>query len=229
MNKEYPLISAIMIVGRTPYNNISAAIDCFQEQTYPYKELIIVNNARNQLEASALNIPTQKDIFIIDTPRHLTAGMARNYGISTANGGILVQFDCNFWFDPNRISAQIVAMERNDAQVSVLSKTLNHSFITGRSSYNSNLQKAILNTMMFIRPKDVDYPDIDKNEEFGLLNKLNDIDYKIASIDNPNLACKLQYSDNPILKIETNCLNDKKSTKIIRSIINSRKLSFSNI
>jgi glycosyltransferase involved in cell wall biosynthesis len=229
MTEEYPLVSAIMLAGRTSHDNVREAIECFQAQTYPYKELVIVNNAKNQLEASAFNISAQKDVFVIDTPQHLTAGMARNYGISAANGRILAQFDPDFWFDPDRISVQVAAMGKNNTQISMLTKTLNHSFITGRSSYSTNPQKTILNTMVFIRPKDADYPNIDKNEEFGLLNKLNNDNYKIVSVDNPNLACKLQYSDNPILKIKSNCLNNKKSTKIIQSIINSKKLLFSNI
>lgn len=190
-SQEYPLVSAIMLAGQCPTEDILAAIRCFKAQTYPYKELIIVNNAKTQFEASKLNIHAQKDVFIIDTPIGLSAGMARNYGISSANGQILAQFDADYYHSPKRLEAQIATLAENEAHVSVLTETLQYSFISGRASYNRNDKNAILGTMVLVRPRDIDYPNVNKNEEKGFLEKLLKAELKVISIPKSDLACKL--------------------------------------
>jgi len=225
--EKYPLVSAIMLAGKTTPANIMAGVECFKSQNYPYKELIIVNNAQSQLDASSLNIKAEKDVFIVDTPQHLTAGMARNYGISAANGKILAQFDADYWYSPDRLSTQIAGMAKNESHVAVFNKTLSYSYASGRVSYHTNPKEIILETMVFIRPKEIDYPNIEKNEELGILNKLNGIDYKTISINNPILCCKLFFTNH--ITDATTKQEQKVSTdhyKIAKSMIDSRKSLF---
>lgn len=179
-----------MLAGRTSPPDILDAIDCFTAQTYPYKELVIVNNAKTQFDAAALNIQARRDVVLIDTPHELSAGMARNYGISTANGPILAQFDPDYWFAPNRLEAQVATLAQNEAAVSVLASTLQYSFLSGRASRQTNDRKAILGTMVFIRPKNIDYPNADKQEELGILEGFQNQEASIVSMDTPGLACK---------------------------------------
>ncbi len=193
-NTDYPLVSAIMLAGRTPINDVLATIKSFRNQTYPYKELVIINNSSSQYNASELNIHAQKDIFMVDTPIELTAGMARNYGIASANGQILAQFDSDYYHHPKRLEAQITALAKNDAEVCVLTETLAYSLINGRASKNSNLKSAILNSMVFIRPKDIDYPNQEKNEEKTILERLSKVGFKTISLSRPELMVKLYSS-----------------------------------
>lgn len=220
---EYPLVSAIMLAGQCPLEDVLAGIRCFKAQTYPYKELIIINNTKTQFDASALNIHAQKDIFIVDTPIGLAAGMARNYGISAANGQILAQFDADYYFSPKRLEAQIATLAQNEAHVSVLTETLQYSFVSGRVSYNRNDRQAILGTMVLIRPRDLDYPNVNKNEEKGFLEKLIKAELKVISIPKADLACKLCLTkherifticnpndlSNPHLKLVKQMLKDR--------------------
>ncbi len=191
MEKEIPLISAIMLAGRMPIEYVLTSINSFKAQTYPYKELIIINNGKSQFENSSLNIHAQKDIFIIDTPAHLTAGMARNYGISAANGQILAQYDPDYCFLPNRLEIQVKAIADNEAHACVLAETLQYSFISGRAAYQQNDKNAILSTIVFVRPRQVDYPNIDKYEEKEFTDRFMKSDFKVVSLERPELACKI--------------------------------------
>jgi glycosyltransferase involved in cell wall biosynthesis len=223
MDTEYPLVSAILLAGQTPFSAIKATIACFQAQTYPYKELIIVNNAPTHFKAVSLNLTAERDIFLIDTPMELSAGMARNYGIAAANGQILAQFDSDFWHAPTRLESQIATLATNEAQVVVLATTLSHSFISGRSSYHTNPKNAILNTMVFLRPTQIDYPNVEKHEELGLLNKLQHIGYSTISMPVPDLACKLYHSST-----SSKPYNDGVSSeqfKLIKKIVKSHRVS----
>lgn len=217
---EYPLVSAIMLAGKSSILDVLCAIDCFKKQSYPYKELIIVNNAKTQFEASSLIINADNNVFVIDTPTELSAGMARNYGIKAANGRILAQFDSDYWHAPNRLSMQISAMAESEAHICMLTKTLSYSYLSGRSSTATNDKSVVLNTMVYIRPQSIDYPPYNKSEEFGILSKMIESGMKPISIDYPDLCCKLitskTYDD-----ITNDGLNDD-HMKLVRSIIDER-------
>lgn len=222
---SFPLVSAIMLAGQSPIEDIYLAIECFRSQTYPYKELIIVNNARNHLEASELNIKAERNIFLLDTPTKYFAGMARNYGIASANGQILAQFDPDYWYAPNRLEIQIANLAENEAHVIFLTSTLSYSLVSGLSEYNINDSNRILNTMVFIRPLDIDYPNINKSEEYGLLEKLSKAQAKIISIESPDLACKLYTTNHgKIYKPINNGLSKEHFAKIKTIVKNIEKL-----
>lgn len=220
-NDSYPLVSAIMLAGKTSIRDVLACIECFKSQTYPYKELIILNNARNQFEASALNIQAERDIFLIDSPAHLTAGQARNHGIKSANGQILAQFDADYWHSPQRLETQVTALAQNEAHICVLSETLLYSYVSGRASLAQNTKRAILNTMVFIRPSQIDYPPTVKYEEFGIIEKMLKAGMKTISIDQPELCCKLLFTSGNRISIPTNTDLIDKHFKLIGNIVNN--------
>lgn len=221
-DEEYPLVSALMIVHRPRMVELSLAIKCFQDQTYPYKELIIINNASTQFEASNVNIEAQPNVFLIDTPQKLVAGLARNYAISASNGQILAQFDMDCWHHPKRLEAQIATMAENQASVCLLSRALTFSFNSGRAGYWKNGKDIILNSMVYTRPATIDYPPVEKNEELQFLNSLIQSGRTSISMDKPDLICKFHYSDHPVEDIEQSTLS-KAHENTVRRILKKRR------
>jgi glycosyltransferase involved in cell wall biosynthesis len=188
-----------MLAGKTNIDIVNRCINSFNKQTYQNKELIIINNSSSQLSNSNLII-NDLDTIVIDTPVQLSAGMARNYGIQAANGNLIAQFDPEFIWHKNRLSKQLSAILKTESHISVLSKVSSYSFANSQISTYTNSKKAILNTMMFIRPA-VDYPDINKSEELGILERMTNAGMKIVSIDDESLACKLYAHDYPRSKV----------------------------
>ncbi len=219
--EQQPLVSALMIVNNPNQSELYKCIECFKKQTYANKELIIINNADSQFQASNVNIDFETNVFLVDTPKRLEAGHARNYAISAANGQILAQFDYDSWHDPSRLETQILALAQNQAHVCILTSVFGYSYNSGHARLIENPKKAILNTMVFIRPSNIDYPKVEKYEEFGLLNKMINAGYKVISIEKPKLICKFNYSDKPINVIQRTNLN-KKNTKFINSVLRKR-------
>jgi glycosyltransferase involved in cell wall biosynthesis len=221
--EEYPLVSAIALAGREQLPDLLHCISCFKSQTYPYKELIIVNNAANQLEASDLNIKAERDIFLLDTPTEMTAGLARAQGMSAANGQIIAQFDIDYWHAPKRLEAQIATLAQQNAHISVLSSCMAYSYISGRASYFENERKAVLSTMVHVRQKEVNYPaSHDKNEEFAFLEALAGQGHRPISMPTPELCCKLYLTSESRI---TEPLNDglsKPHFKLIQQIMKNR-------
>ena len=219
---EYPLVSAILLARKTSIKDVLAAIECFKAQSYPYKELIILNNARNQFEASELNIKAEKDIFLVDTLTRLNAGQARNYGIRAANGRILAQFDADYWHDPQRLEAQVATLAENEAHICVLSETLLYSYVSGRASMNTNEKAAILGTMVFIRPLNIDYPPVTKHEEFGILDKMVKAGMKPIAMAKPELCCKLLATKGDRVHNPENNGLSKKHFQLVKKIVKDR-------
>lgn len=219
---EYPLVSAIMLAGRMPITDILAAIECFRAQTYPYRELIVLNNAKSQFDASELNIRAEKDIFLIDTPADLNAGMARNYGIKAANGRILAQFDADYWHDPKRLEAQVATLAENDSHICVLSETLLYSYVSGRAATYTNAKEAVLGTMVFIRPANIDYPPVTKHEEFGILDRMVKAGMKPIAMSKPELACKFYLTNGDRIHEPENDGLNKKQFQLVKRIVKDR-------
>lgn len=202
--EKYPLVSAICIIDKQI--DLEKLISNFISQTYENKELIIVNNQKTQFHNSSVDLQARKDIFLIDTPKQVSAGMARNYGISAANGTILAQFDSDHYHHSNRLEAQIAVIAQNDAHMCILSSCLQYSFISGQGIICTNHNKIIPNSMVCVRPLNVDYPDSNKLEEKEFLERYINAGYKVVSLDQPELMCKLITSEY------------KKNTNIIGSI-----------
>lgn len=195
MSEEYPLISAIMLVCHKDHKYVHRAIKCFEDQNYPYKELLIVNNCDTQLQASELSLDARPNVYMLDTPLKLTAGMAKNYGLSACNGQIIAQFDCDCYHAPDRLLKQAIALFENNASICVLTKCLKYSYISGQAGYWSNDQNAILNSMMYIRPKNIDYENLDKQEEKSLMQRMLSNNLNAVSLLMPELMLKLIGDD----------------------------------
>lgn len=204
-NPELPLVSAIMLTGRMPQWQVQLAVNCFANQTYPNKELIIINNAESQLQASALDLvlPVLEGraiAHIVDTEQLMSAGMCRNYGISAASGNILVQFDAHCWHSPYRIAEQLESLSKHESHMCMLTHALEYSYGSGLATYWSNRKRFLPNTMMTMRPKDDDYADVDKAEELSLLGKLIKSGYRPIALERPQLVCRMHYSAHQQIK-----------------------------
>jgi glycosyltransferase involved in cell wall biosynthesis len=177
-----------MLAGRTPITEVHAALECFRQQTYPYKELVLV-------------IDAERGVFIADTPTHYSAGMARNHGIAAANGQIVAQFDPDFWHAPNRVEAQVATLAESQAHVAVLTSCLSYSSLSGAARLYTNPAKAVLASMTFIRPQKLDYPDDDKHEEYEFFQRLTKAGMRGIAMESPEttaLMCKLYFGgDHP--------------------------------
>jgi len=215
------------LAGKTSYENISNTIKCFQSQTYPNKELIIVNNARTQFEASALIIEPQPNILVIDTPLQFSAGLARNYGLNASNGQFIAQFDADMWHAPNRLLVQIQTMIEQEAHVSMFNAVMQYSEASGLATYYTNPKNAIPNTMVMVNPNFInpppqpvpEYPAVEKGEELGILLKL--ASYKIITIPISNMICRLIECDKRIKKPINNGLTNI-DFRTIKKILKTR-------
>lgn len=109
-----PLVSAVMITGKSNARlpMASLAVTQFQRQTYEETELIIVNTGRDALYRPARNITE------IKLPQgQLSLGELRNIALDHASGEWVIQWDDDDVHHPDRISYQMSHVSGTQPQV----------------------------------------------------------------------------------------------------------------
>ncbi len=108
-----PLASCIMpTANRRQF--VPAAIRQFLGQDYDNAELVILDDG---VESVADLIPSHPKLRYLRTPRHKTLGAKRNAAVEAARGDILLHWDDDDWYAPNRIRLQVEALQASGADI----------------------------------------------------------------------------------------------------------------
>jgi glycosyltransferase involved in cell wall biosynthesis len=111
-----PLASCIMPTGNRRDFALQA-IRYFQRQEYPARELIVVDSGDDGLDAS---LPGDPAIRYIRAPAAEPIGAKRNRACSAATGELIVHWDDDDWFAPNRLRRQLEPILAGRADVTAL-------------------------------------------------------------------------------------------------------------
>lgn len=118
-----PKVSCLLVTeGRLNY--VRQSVQCFQDQIYPNKELILLSQGIDvethesivQLVQSMSNVR-----FFCASPR-LSLGAMRNLSCEIANGPVLCQWDDDDLYFPTRITDQLKALQMNTNVASAFTK-----------------------------------------------------------------------------------------------------------
>lgn len=105
---ELPLVSCILPTkDRAAF--IPYAIQSYQSQTYPAKELIIVDNGDDSTEAM-VQLHASVDIRYYRVSGNLTTGEMRNLCAKYAQGEFICHFDSDDWSAPERVTDQVTRL-----------------------------------------------------------------------------------------------------------------------
>lgn len=129
-------------------------IRSFQNQTYPNRELLIVSDGDDIRDL----IDGMPRVRLIHLKEMRQIGAKRNYGCKCAAGDIIAHFDDDDWSAPNRISAQVAALEAHpEKQVTGF-----HSmkFMSGQAwlKYNGALNYALGTSLCYWRAWQQQHP-----------------------------------------------------------------------
>lgn len=104
MNAPQPLVTATLLTGHDNGRDWLArvSIKSFLDQTYPNKELLILNTGK----FSYPEHPSIREIHLAHPP---TLGALRNIAIERAQGELLINWDDDDWSHPLRIEQQVAA------------------------------------------------------------------------------------------------------------------------
>lgn len=111
-----PLASCIMVTGDRRDWALQA-IRYFARQDYPAKELVIVDDGREPLEAA---LPCDHRIRYLRLSGRASIGAKRNRACEIARGTFVVHWDDDDWHGPDRLSRQIAPLAQGRADITAL-------------------------------------------------------------------------------------------------------------
>lgn len=98
------------LTGKTPFHVerlLPQAIQCFLNQTYSNRELLLVTEQQSLELQEDLYNQAPKAIRMISVPGATSVGELRNAGLDAAKGQLAIQWDDDDWHHPERMSIQV--------------------------------------------------------------------------------------------------------------------------
>lgn len=118
MNTSWHLVSIIMAAFNSE-RTIGQAIESVQSQTYPYWELIVVDDSSSDHTASIVREFADRDprIRLFSNPQNLGASYARKYGLQQAQGAWIAILDSDDIWASEKLEKQIALQQRTGAEL----------------------------------------------------------------------------------------------------------------
>jgi glycosyltransferase involved in cell wall biosynthesis len=152
---------------------MSRAVYCFNNQTYPNKELVVVDDGSEDLEQVLQEVPSEQLVYEkLEPSDSNTLGKLRNITLKKANGMFLAQWDDDDWYHPDRLKIQAATlMNGNDA--CCLSGALMHLDTEPymQHPYVGYLPDGIPGSIMHRNDSSIEYPHTRRAEDTVYLSK----------------------------------------------------------
>jgi hypothetical protein len=120
--EPFPRVSALMVT-RDRADKAKLAIDCFRRQSYPNKELVILDDGGDDALAQHVAALADPDVRMLRRDdRGEALGDLRNLAVEAAAGDYVCQWDDDDLYHPLRIEVQMHHLRREGAQAAFLTR-----------------------------------------------------------------------------------------------------------
>ena len=190
---ELPRITAMMVT-RERVQLAQRAIRSFQNQTYPNKELLILDDDPDDTLyqwVTALNDPTITYVRLSNTGK--TLGGLRNLAVEKASGAYVCQWDDDDLSHPNRLAVQLGLLKLFNASTCLLHREQlwNPAFKQFALSKRRFWEGSFVSTKESLPP----YPDIRKAEDSPVIYELVQ-NQAVILLDYPELYTYVFHGEN---------------------------------
>lgn len=215
INLDYPKISCLLVTaeGRLPY--FRRSVQCYINQTYPNKELVIVNDGSPGYQQQLKEIVADRsDVKLIFLKKPYTLGALRNISVSLCSGDIWVQWDDDDFNCHERLVTQFQQLQCTRRRVCFLSDQLHYYFPT-RELYWENWKQhsgghtryaLIPGTCMCWKSFKVKYPSAGLHAAAGedsvMTNKICEDDMRVALLSNKGFMQVYSYHGGNVWDLE---------------------------
>lgn len=196
------VVSCIMLTRNRP-SFVKIARELFERQEYPHKELLIVDNGEIPVADLAQGNPT---IRYLRTDPRLSLGEKRSIAAKHAAGDIIVHWDDDDWYSPQRLGYQVTPILNGEADITGLENRFLLDLATGAfwtMSDSLHLRMFVGNvhggTLAFHRRilnSFVDYPPINLAEDAGFLRSALQFNFRLLRLPNPGVYVYVRHARN---------------------------------
>ena len=122
-----PTVSCLMVTADRPIL-AQRAILAYQQQTYPDKELVVLDNGEAPIQHLLADLPDKEVRYqYVEKEPGTWIGALRNQSLDLATGDLIVpQWDDDDWSHPERLDRQVAFLQRHELDACTLAGTLMH-------------------------------------------------------------------------------------------------------
>jgi len=208
INKKYPLVSGVMVT-KNRLNWVKKSIEYFLNQTYPNKELIIVEDGTDGTDEyiKKLKDPRIKNYHIVYSNEELginearkSLGYLRNFSIEKVTGEYLMQWDDDDYYHPTRIAIMMQKIDEKKVDVLYLSRWLMSWADRGYYTTSKYRESGWEGSMLIKTEKMLTYPSLKHGEDTVLQNKIKSNGTTWAVLDDYEMLYLYNIHGNNTLK-----------------------------
>lgn len=196
---DHPLVSCLMVT-RNRAQLACRAVACFAEQTWPKRELVIVDDGDEDYTPVLAPYARELDIRYhrLAHRSDLRLGDLRNIALERAAGDFVAQWDDDEWYHPKRLEAQMGAAQRGLDAV-VLRDTLCHLDAPGYAEhpFHSRNKRSVTPGTVLHRRTALRYPSLARAEDTQYLDRLRS-ELRVGELAGPHshLFIRCFHGDN---------------------------------
>ena len=188
----HPLVSCLMVTRGDP-ELVMSALHCFEHQTYPNRELIIVcDNVAAELH-SLIEKSRGAPVRVVSVDPGQALGSLRNIAVANAKGEILCQWDDDDLYQSDRLRACIYALIKSDVAAIFLKRWL--IWWPEREILAFSMERLWEGSLVVRKDSIYPYPEIKKYEDTLMVESLLE-NRRIGLVDEPLLYCYTIHGNN---------------------------------
>lgn len=197
MPKPLPKVSCLMVTANRK-KLAQRAIICFLNQSYPNKELVIIDDGDEDYSSILKEVPKNELKYIkLKKKPDFVLGKLRNLSLNEASGEYLIQWDDDDWYHDDRIKIQAEILS-SGFDACCLSGSLMHldskEFIN--HPYIGYLPDGIPGSIMHRKNDHIRYPETRRAEDTVYLNEWMQKKYHKLSHDFNYLFLRAYHGNN---------------------------------
>lgn len=189
------LVSCLCVTRhRVPW--LRRAVACFDAQTHPSRELVLVYASDDRATCDyASTLMARPDVLCVEVPAvpKPALGALRNMAGAAARGAVVAQWDDDDWHSPARLEAQLAAMREHDRPACVLYRCTLYDAVA-RQSYVS-LPRAWEGSVVSRREALPQYPEWVRGEDSPVIQSMLDAQ-QLVLLDAPELYVYIHHGRN---------------------------------
>lgn len=194
-----PLISCLMVTRDRP-EQAALAIECFTRQSYPVRELLILDGSETEADRDRLAgvveraLESGAKITLSHQPQTgRTLGELRNLGVERASGAYVATWDDDDLSDPSRLQLQHQALRRAGASACLLHRAM--LWAPNRRLLGAARLQRWDNTMLCAKGALPSHPPISVGEDTAVVDELM-ASSRVVLLDHPRLYVSVFHGAN---------------------------------
>lgn len=193
MESEMALVSCLMVT-RNRRQFVKRATRAFQQQTYPNRELIVLDDGQDDTVSFVKGLNDTKIRYVRPEDDSLRLGELRNLAVQAANGEFIMQWDDDDWYHPNRIRVQLAALRYTDSQFCFLSRWM--LFWPARGIFVYSKELCWEGSILGLRTGMPKYPPLARGEDSALVQQVLNSSARVCFVDHPDLYAYTVHGAN---------------------------------